>query len=68
MISTATCASTGGSSRPGPGLLDYVVVHELAHLRHKDHTKGYWALVGKTMPDYEERKANVRGVGVDLLW
>jgi len=49
-------------------LIDYVVVHELAHLRHQDHTKAYWALVGKIMPDYEERKRALRHLGVGVVW
>lgn len=37
-------------------ILDYVVVHELAHLRHMDHSKEFWALVGVYLPDYKERR------------
>lgn len=33
-------------------VLDYVVVHELAHLRHFDHSPSFWRLVAKGMPDY----------------
>ena len=39
-----------------PAILDYVVVHELAHLRHMDHSKEFWALVGVYLPDYKERR------------
>ena len=39
-----------------PAVLDYVVVHELAHLRHMDHSKEFWALVGVYLPDYKERR------------
>lgn len=36
--------------------IEYVVVHELAHIVHKDHSKDFWALVGKYMPDHRERE------------
>ena len=33
-------------------IVDYIVVHELAHLRHANHGKRFWALVAKHYPDY----------------
>ena len=38
------------------GLIEYIVVHELAHIRHKHHQKSFWSLVAKTMPDYQKRR------------
>lgn len=37
-------------------VLDYVVVHELCHLKHRNHSKDYWDFVEGAMPDYEERR------------
>jgi len=35
-----------------PAVRDYVIVHELAHLRHLNHSKQFWSLVSRLMPDY----------------
>ena len=40
--------------------VDYVVVHELAHIVHKNHGPQFWALVGQYMPDYRARRALLR--------
>lgn len=34
--------------------LDYVIVHELSHLIHPDHSKKFWSLVEKNYPDYKK--------------
>jgi predicted metal-dependent hydrolase len=36
--------------------VDYVVVHELAHIRHKNHGRDFYALIGTVLPDYKARK------------
>ncbi len=40
--------------------VDYVVVHELAHIRHKNHSPAFYAEVAKYMPDYRQRQAMLR--------
>ena len=41
-------------------LLDYVVIHELAHRRYMDHSKEFWAEVEKYCPDYRERRQQLK--------
>lgn len=36
--------------------IDYVVVHELAHIKHHNHSKEFYALISKYMPDYKQRE------------
>ncbi len=37
-------------------LVDYVVVHELAHLKEMNHSKKFWSIVSHVMPDYKQRQ------------
>lgn len=39
-----------------PEAIDYVVVHELAHIRHHDHSPAFYALIERYMPDHRERR------------
>ena len=49
-------------------LVDYVVVHELVHLRHRGHGHDYWQALGRVMPDYERRREDLRQRGGGLAW
>lgn len=57
-----SCSSNGGicfSYRLmlyPPEARTYVIVHELCHLVHMNHSKKFYELVGKYLPDYKERK------------
>lgn len=41
-------------------LLDYVVIHELAHRHHMNHSRAFWAEVEKYCPDYLERREQLK--------
>lgn len=48
-----------------PELVDYVVVHELAHRRHMDHSPAFWQEVEKYMPDYRERRKRLKQYSIE---
>ncbi len=47
-------------------IIDYIVVHELAHLIHSNHTPVFWTEIEKVMPDFEERKNWLRVNGAQM--
>ncbi len=49
-----------------PKVLDYVVVHELCHLTHMNHSKDFWNMVEQIMPDYKVYKMWLREHGQEL--
>jgi predicted metal-dependent hydrolase len=51
---------------PNP-MVDYVVVHELCHLKQHAHSPQFWKLVENIMPDYAERKEWLRVNGASLI-
>lgn len=40
-----------------PEVMDYVIVHELCHIEHPNHSPAFWALVERHMPDYRAKRA-----------
>lgn len=51
-----------------PEIIDYVVIHELAHLREPNHTDAFWSLVAEYEPDYEEHKEWLRANSSRLIF
>lgn len=48
-------------------VLEYVVAHELTHLLHHNHSKDFWQALGDIMPDYKQRKADLKAWELELL-
>lgn len=67
-----SCTSTGGINlswrlvMAPPEVLRYVVIHELCHRVHADHSDAFWALVTRQMPDYSQPYAWLRDHGARL--
>ncbi len=49
-----------------PALMEYIVVHELAHLTHRNHSPEFWALIASVMPDAQRRRHHLRESGESL--
>jgi len=47
-------------------IIDYIVVHELVHLKYKRHSEQFWSEVDKILPDYWERKNWLRDNGASF--
>ena len=45
-------------------LMDYVVIHELAHRKHMNHSSYFWREVERYCPDYRQRRARLRDVRI----
>ncbi len=47
-------------------LVDYVIVHELAHIGQPHHTPTFWATVARALPDHDQRRARLATTGTTL--
>lgn len=50
-----------------PSALEYVVVHELCHIKHKNHSKDFWQLVAEHFPDYQQQRRWLKQHGAGLM-
>lgn len=48
------------------GVIDYVVVHEMCHMIHLNHSREFWQLVGNIMPNYKDKKEWLRNNGIRM--
>lgn len=49
-----------------PTLVEYILIHELAHLREPHHGPAFWQLLARVIPDYDDRKTELARVGASL--
>lgn len=51
----------------GDEIIDYVVVHELMHIKAHDHSEKFWALVATVLPDYKKRQQKLKELQKRLM-
>ena len=49
-------------------IIDYIIIHELAHIIHFDHSKNFWLLVEKYNPSYKKNKKWLQKNFLVLNW
>ncbi|TKA98386.1 M48 family metallopeptidase [Cereibacter changlensis] len=49
-----------------PRIIEYIVVHELVHIKVPNHSDKFWATLGSVMPDFESRRVWLRNKAVEL--
>ncbi len=50
-----------------PEVMEYVVVHELCHIKVRNHSPRFWALVAEHLPDYQSRRLWLKRHGGSLM-
>ena len=48
-------------------VIDYVIIHEIAHIREMNHTGKFWKLVGELCPDWREHRRWLKNHGPELM-
>ena len=49
-------------------LADYIIAHELVHLREHNHTPGFWQMLERVLPDWRERKQELSRKRAEMVW
>ena len=49
-------------------LIDYVIAHELIHLKEHSHSVNFWKMLGEAMPDWRARKDELSVTQAELVW
>lgn len=68
----ASCTKEGNLTLNWKGIiapaniLDYIIVHEMCHLRYMNHSKEFWEMLGRVLPDYEGRKEWLMNNGIKM--
>jgi hypothetical protein len=53
--------------KAGTDEIDYVICHELAHFRHRDHSAAFWREVAALFPEYQSMRARLRRHGARYM-
>ena len=48
-------------------IIDYVIVHELSHLKQMNHSKAFWYEVERVLPDYKPRRDWLKSNGINYI-
>ena len=49
-----------------PDLFDYVIVHEVCHLKELNHSQRFWVLVAEVIPDYQSKKRELQAFSLPI--
>ena len=56
---TGTVTINQKLTQASPRLIDYIIIHELCHLKIPNHSPRFWNLVAKFCPDYEQKRSDL---------
>ena len=47
-------------------IIDYIVVHEMCHMEHRNHSKDFYNAVGQVIPDYKQKIKWLKDNGIKM--